>query len=127
MKHLCKITSENIENLNDNEVFVFGSNLAGIHGAGAALLAKSKFGAIQNIGIGLQGNSYALPTKDFNINTLPITSSTGYSIEFFVKILKDFIESNLDKHFLVTKIGCRLAGYIAEQEDRLLFSILAIF
>lgn len=127
MKHLCKITSENIENLNDNEVFVFGSNLAGIHGAGAALLAKSKFGAIQNIGIGLQGNSYALPTKDFNINTLPITSSTGYSIEFFVKILKDFIESNPDKHFLVTKIGCRLAGYIAEQEDRLLFSILAIF
>lgn len=58
------ITPENIQTLKENEVFVFGSNLAGIHGAGAAKLAYEKFGAIKGQGFGLQGQSFAIPTKD---------------------------------------------------------------
>lgn len=88
------------------EIFVFGSNLAGRHGKGAALFAKKNHGAILGQGRGLQGNSYAIPTKDHNLNTLPLNE-----ISFFVKTFLLFAEENTDMIFNVTPIGCGLAGY----------------
>ena len=65
-----KYTPENIVNLDENEIFVFGSNEAGIHGAGAARIAFLKFGGAEmGLGNGLSGNSYAIPTKDRNVET----------------------------------------------------------
>lgn len=88
------------------ECFVFGSNLAGRHGAGAALCALQKHGAIYGQGKGLQGDSYALPTKDASLNSLPLTAIAKY-VEEFLK----FAESRPELTFRVTKIGCGLAGY----------------
>ncbi len=88
------------------EIFVFGSNLRGAHGKGAALFAKKNHGAIYGQGRGLQGNSYAIPTKDHNLNTLPLNE-----ISFFVKTFLLFAEENSDMIFNVTPIGCGLAGY----------------
>ena len=65
-----KFTPDNITSLKKNQIFVFGSNEAGIHGAGAARLANKKFGAMWGVGFGLTGQSYAIPTKDLQINTL---------------------------------------------------------
>jgi hypothetical protein len=88
------------------EIFVFGSNLAGRHGAGAALHAKRCFGAIYGRGVGLQGDSYAIPTKDENIRTLPLGAIHQYVDEF-----KEFARTHPDLEFHVTKVGCGLAGY----------------
>lgn len=101
-----KASSNNITELKDNEVFVFGSNLIGAHGAGAAKMALNRFGAILSKGVGLQGQSYAIPTKDRNIITLPISSIKPY-VDEFIKYAK--FRHDLD--FLVTEIGCGLAGY----------------
>jgi hypothetical protein len=90
----------------NNEVFVFGSNLAGRHGAGAAKVAKEKFGAVFNCGDGFQGNSYAIPTKDIDIVTLPLHIIKSY-VDDFLKFAKDHPEMN----FFITRIGCGLAGY----------------
>lgn len=87
-------------------IFVFGSNLAGRHGKGAALHARQHHGAIYGQGIGLQGNSYAIPTKDENLKTLPLAE--------IAKHVTAFIRYAMDHHgldFEVTKIGCGLAGY----------------
>lgn len=90
-------------------IFVFGSNLAGRHGAGAASLAYEQYGAIYGKGIGHYGRSYAIPTKDRNIITLPIRS-----IDFYVKRFIQYTqESNL--FFYVTPIGTGLAGLKHEQ------------
>jgi hypothetical protein len=91
-------------------IFVFGSNLAGRHGAGAALYAKTHHGAVYGQGIGLQGNSYAIPTKDFYIRTLPLNV-----IQAYVEIFLSFARGNLELQFEVTKIGCGLAGYKESQ------------
>ena len=88
-------------------IFVFGSNLAGRHGKGAALYAKQHKGARYGQGVGLQGNSYAIPTKDQNIKTLPLETIKIY-IDEFIK----FAINNPDLTFEVTKIGCGLAGYM---------------
>ena len=88
------------------EIFVFGSNLAGRHGKGAALFAKQNHGAIYGVGRGLQGNSYAIPTKDHNLKTLPLGE-----ISFYVHSFLLFAEENSDMIFNVTPIGCGLAGY----------------
>lgn len=88
------------------EIFVFGSNLAGRHGAGAALFARKEHGAIYGQGRGLQGNSYGIPTKDENLFTLPLNE-----IKFFVHTFLLFAEENRDMVFNVTPIGCGLAGY----------------
>jgi hypothetical protein len=90
---------------NPNEVFVFGSNLAGRHGAGAAKFALD-YGAVYGEGIGLFGRTYAIPTKDHNIKTLPIATIRSFVDEFI-----EFAKENTDKVFLVTPIGCGLAGY----------------
>lgn len=104
-----KFTPENISSLEPHQIFVFGSNLAGIHGAGAAALAHNKFGAIWKNGVGLYGQSYALPTKDHQIITLPL-SDIEYQIDLFLGTASLFPQLE----FLVTKIGCGLAGYSVE-------------
>ena len=88
------------------DIFVFGSNLAGRHGKGAALYAKQVCGAIYGQGIGLQGNSYAIPTKDENIQSLPLDEIRKHVQEF-----KEFAIKNPGLTFRVTRIGCGLAGY----------------
>lgn len=87
-------------------VFVFGSNIAGIHGKGAALTAKRLYGAKQGIGIGYVGHSYAIPTKDQNLKTLHILEIVTYVQEF-----KNFAHDNKHMNFLVTRVGCGLAGF----------------
>ena len=89
----------------EDTVFVFGSNLAGVHGAGAARAAL-KFGAVMGAGIGLFGNTYAIPTKDKKIRTLSLPQ-----IKVFVKEFVAFTKENPYKDFFVTRIGCVLAGY----------------
>ena len=91
---------------NIKSVFVFGSNLAGNHGAGAALVAKQKFGAIQGEGIGRRGMSYAIPTKDKKIRTLPRAIVSVY-IADFCKYTRD----NPCLEFFITRVGCGLAGF----------------
>jgi hypothetical protein len=89
-----------------NFVFVFGSNLAGIHGAGAAYTALKQDGAIMGVGVGIQGDSYGIPTKDENINTMPLKQ-----IQKHVNDFMQYAGKHLGTIFQVTKIGCGLAGY----------------
>lgn len=86
-------------------IFVFGSNEAGIHGAGAARFAVERHGAVMGRGVGFQGNSYGIPTKDHQIQTLPLPSIAGYVRQF----LREAAVC-LDTTFHVTQIGCGLAG-----------------
>lgn len=91
----------------DGQVFVFGSNLAGIHGRGAALAAVQKFGAVYGEYEGMQGNSYAIPTKDHKVADSLSLAEIRVSVDRFIA----FAAANLDKQFFVTRIGCVLAGY----------------
>jgi hypothetical protein len=91
-------------------IFVFGSNTAGIHGAGAAKFALKNHGAVWGQGVGLQGNSYAIPTKDDNIRTLPLVA-----IEQYIRQFLQFASANPSLQFQVTRVGCGLAGYIDDQ------------
>ena len=100
-----KVTDENTNTLKENEIFVFGSNLAGIHGGGAALYAKNSFGAVIGVGEGLTGQCYALPTKDRNIETLSL-NNIYKSVEVLLEVVR-----NSDKFFIITAVGCGLAGY----------------
>lgn len=93
--------------MNDgNHVFVFGSNLAGRHGAGAALVAAKHWGARQWVGFGPTGSAWAIPTKDRHIKTLPLKA-----ISENVKRFLEYATTHPQKTFLVTAIGCGLAGY----------------
>lgn len=87
-------------------IFVFGSNLAGRHGAGAALFARRNHGAIYGQGIGMQGNSYAIPTKDHHLRTLSIAVIKQY-VDQFIQFARD----HQHLKFQLTRIGCGLAGY----------------
>lgn len=91
-------------------IFVFGSNLAGRHGKGAALYALKNYGAKYGQGEGLQGSSYAIPTKDRYLKSLQLDEINEHISEFVV-----FTTMNLDKIFLLTPIGCGLAGYNKNQ------------
>ena len=96
-----RITPEHITSLGKNEIFVFGSNLQGMHGGGAAWIAVERFGAIMGQGVGLQGQSYAIPTMQGGPDTiLPY-------VEDFIAFAKQHPELT----FLVTKIGCGIAGF----------------
>lgn len=88
------------------EIFVFGSNLAGRHGKGAALFALKKHGAIYGKGFGLQGNSFAIPTKDANLRTLPLDM-----IETYVEKFLEHAAQNPTNSYHLTPIGTGLAGY----------------
>lgn len=92
------------------EVFVFGSNLAGRHGKGAALEAKEKWGAIYGKGQGRQGNSYAIPTKDYNLRPLPLDKIASY-----IALFKEYAFYHDEDIFRLTAIGCGYAGYKPEQ------------
>jgi hypothetical protein len=87
-------------------VFDFGSNLAGRHGKGAALWARTQRGAIYGQAEGLQGNSYAIPTKDGRLNTLPLSAIRWHVVAFL-----RFARNSPEMQFELTPIGCGLAGY----------------
>jgi hypothetical protein len=91
-------------------IFVFGSNLAGRHGKGAAKTALDQYGAVYGQGIGMQGNSYAIPTKDALLRPLSLDQ-----IAFYVGTFKAFAARCPGWDFYVTAIGCGLAGYKPEQ------------
>ena len=99
-----RITPRWIDSLKENEIFVFGSNLAGMHGGGAARIARLHFGAVMGKGVGLQGQSYAIPTMQGGVETI-----RPYVEEFII-----FAHQHPDLHFLVTPIGCGIAGFEAE-------------
>lgn len=106
-----RITPEDItlKDIGQDDIFVFGSNEAGIHGAGAAYFALS-LGAEFGQGFGLMGNTFGIPTKDWNIQQLPL-----YAIIFYVHRFIEFAIVNKDFRFYVTAIGTGLAGYTPEQ------------
>lgn len=87
-------------------VFVFGSNEAGIHGAGAALFAYNKRGARYGFGYGHSGDSFAIPTKNEDIRTLPLDMINAYVCGFLA-----YATGKRKLKFMVTRIGCGLAGY----------------
>lgn len=91
-------------------IFVFGSNMSGYHGAGAARVAHKYHGAIYGIGEGHEGNSYALPTMGYKINHLPLNKVKD-NIEKF----KDYARKNPELRFKVTCVGCGLAGFRDDQ------------
>lgn len=88
------------------KVFVFGSNEAGRHGKGAALHARNHKGAVYGQAAGMQGESYAIPTKDAKLRTLPLVTIKVYVDEFLC-----FAADRPRTLFEVTRIGCGLAGY----------------
>ncbi len=94
----------------DDVIFVFGSNLAGRHGLGAALVARTRFGAVAGVGLGPAGRSYAIPTKSGDLKPLDL-ETIGRHITEFIK----FAASRPDLEFFVTRVGCELAGYCDEQ------------
>lgn len=98
-------TPSKIVSLAPNEVFVFGSNLAGQHAGGAARLAFHRFGARWGVGVGLQGQSYAIPTMHGGVA----------SIKPYVDQFISFARHNPQLTFLVTRIGCGIAGFRDEQ------------
>jgi hypothetical protein len=100
-----KFTPDDITSLEPNQVFVFGSNYAGRHGAGAARLAWQKFGAKMGTGMGLMGQSYGIATKDRNIQTLPL-HKISVQVDKFIR----FATAHPELEFLMTMIGCGLAG-----------------
>lgn len=91
-------------------IFVFGSNLAGRHGKGAALYALRNHGATLWQGEGIQGNSYAIPTKDRKLAPLPLPEIATHVQRFL-----DFAAEHPELQFHVTRVGCGLAGYTDEQ------------
>lgn len=96
-----EFTPDRIMELNPKEIFVFGSNLAGAHGGGAAWLAYNRFGAIWGQGTGLQGQSYGIPTMQGGVETI-----RPYVDEFI-----SFAKTRPDLKFYVTQIGCGIAGF----------------
>lgn len=100
-----RITNNRIQELNPGEIFVFGSNLEGAHGGGAALLAFRKWGAIWGQGAGLQGQTYGIPTMHGGVEEI-----RPY-VDEFIRFAKEHPELT----FLVTEIGCGIAGFRPEE------------
>lgn len=98
-------------------IFVFGSNLAGMHGAGAALTALYDHGAMDGYGEGHHGNSYAIPTKDEKIKPLSIMRIKTH-VDRFIQYATD----NPSLYFVITRVGCGLAGY-KDKDIAPLFSV----
>ena len=99
--HTQRIASDRISELNEGEIFVFGSNLKGMHAGGAAYVALEKFGAKLGQGVGLQGQSYAIPTMQGGVDSI-----RPYVNEFIA-----YAQFHTEMKFLVTRIGCGIAGY----------------
>ena len=100
-----RTTPEYITELKSGEIFVFGSNLQGMHGGGAARIAYQKFGAIMGQGVGLQGQSYGIPTMQGGVETI-----RPYVDEFIA-----FAKEHPELTFLVTRIGCGIAGFTDDE------------
>lgn len=94
-------TPEQISELKADEVFVFGSNKEGMHGGGAAFYAWKHFGAVMGCGVGLRGQSYAIPTMQGSVET----------IEPYVSSFISFAKEHPELFFYVTRIGCGIAGF----------------
>ena len=99
-----RVASDRIAELGANEVFVFGSNIQGAHGGGAAWYAHKKFGAEWGVGEGLTGRTYALPTMEGE-------ASLKHAVENFIACAK----AHPGLIFLVTAVGCGIAGYTASE------------
>jgi len=95
------ITPDYVSELDSNEIFVFGSNLAGAHAGGAARIANQRFGAQWGVGVGPTGQCYAIPTMHGGIE----------SINPYVQQFLDYVRKTPDKIFLVTQVGCGIAGF----------------
>ncbi|QBQ72083.1 macro domain-containing protein [Agrobacterium phage Milano] len=95
---------------NEHIVFVFGSNLAGRHGKGAALSAARFHGAIRGQGVGFMGSCYAIPTKGYQLEVLPLNEIEKHVHRFLV-----FATMNQKLKFRLTPVGCGLAGYRPDQ------------
>ena len=100
-----RTTPNHIDKLQPGEIFVFGSNLRGMHAGGAARAAYHKFGAVMGQGVGLQGQSYAIPTMQGGVETIK-----PYVDEFI-----EFARQHPELTFLVTRIGCGIAGFRDEE------------
>ena len=98
-------TPERISELKENEIFVFGSNLAGAHGGGAARFAYERFGAVWGEGVGLHGQTYAIPTMQGGVET----------IKPYVDDFISFAKEHAELTFFVTRIGCGIAGFRDEE------------
>ena len=111
------IASSKIDVLEIDEIFVFGSNLAGHHKGGAARAANMKFGAEWGVGVGLTGHAYAIPTMQGGVETIK-----PYVDEFI-----EFAKAHSELKFLVTRIGCGIAGFKDEQIAPLFQKALSVF
>lgn len=90
----------------NNVIFVFGSNLAGRHGKGAALFAKKNYGAQYGVGVGRTGEAYAIPTKCKKLKTLPIED-----VRVYIDVFCNYAQDNPSLMFAVTPVGTGLAGH----------------
>lgn len=112
-----RYTPENITSLDRDEIFVFGSNLQGLHHGGAARVAHERFGAIMGQGVGLQGQSYAVPTMQGGVETIK-----PY-VDDFIELAREWDQTT----FLVTRIGCGIAGFTDEQIAPLFAEALKLY
>ena len=96
--------------MSDRAVFVFGSNLSGRHGKGAALHARTHHGAVDGKGVGLHGTSYAIPTKDHALRGMPLDQIAHYVRQFI-----EFAAGHPETIFQVARVGCGAAGYSDQQ------------
>lgn len=102
-----------------SNIFVFGSNLSGYHNKGAALEAKLKHGAVQGVGFGRTGNSYAIPTKGNNVKTI----LPNYLIKAYVDDFIEYAKSNSNLTFLLTRVGCGYAKKTDEEMAKMFIGI----
>ena len=110
------IASSRIDKLEQDEIFVFGSNLDGHHIGGAAKVANIKFGAVWGVCVGMTGKTYAIPTMQGGVE----------SIRPYVDQFIEFAKRHTDFHFLVTRIGCGIAGFKDEEIAPLLKQALGV-
>ena len=114
-----RVSAKHIDKLEDDEVFVFGSNTEGMHAGGAARMAMN-WGAIYGKAFGLQGKTFAIPTVDY-------TRSGKMSVDEIKKYVDEFLDftiKNKDKKFLVTEIGCGIAGFKVSEIAPLFIKVL---
>ncbi|MDE6559588.1 MAG: hypothetical protein K2K29_06855 [Muribaculaceae bacterium] len=110
-------TPENITSLGQDEIFVFGSNMEGNHAGGAARTARRLFGAVQGQGVGLQGQSYAIPTMQGGVETIK-----PY-VDEFIELAREWDQTT----FYVTRIGCGMAGFKDEEIAPLFADALELY
>lgn len=114
-------TPDDIDRLADNEVFVFGSNLNGNHGGGAARTAYERFGAEWGVGEGHTGQSYALPTLNEDMEKV----TEGELIDSFAKLIS-YADDNRQLTFLITKVGCGIAGWDIKEVRKCFWKAVAV-